>query len=73
MPTITCSNEKCGAEIEFDLSQLEIEESQPSGNLTTQHSGSGILKCKNCGAETEVNCLWDELNDTSEILSVDFT
>lgn len=73
MPTITCSDPECGAEIEFDLSELEIEDSQPSGNHTTQHSGSGAVKCKSCGAETEVNCVWDELDDTGEILSVDFT
>lgn len=73
MPTISCSNEKCGAEIKFDLSQLEIDDSEPSGNHTTQHSGSGMVKCKSCGTETEISCVWDELNDTGEILSVDFT
>lgn len=73
MPTIICSNEECGAEIKFDLSQLEIENSQPSGNHTTQHSASGEVVCKNCKTETEVNCVWDELDDTGEILSLDFT
>ena len=71
MLTTTCSNEECGAEIEFGPSQLEIEESQPSGNHTTQHSGFGIVKCNSCGAEKEINIVWDELNDTGEILSVD--
>ena len=73
MQTILCSNEECGAETQFDLSQLEIEESQPSGNHTTQHIGSGIVKCKSCYTDTEVSCTWEELNDTGEILSVDFT
>lgn len=72
MPTITCSNEECETKIEFDLSELEIEESQPSGNHTTQHSGSGTVKCKACDTETEVNCLWDVLDDTGEMLSLDF-
>lgn len=73
MPTITCSGEECGAEIEFDLSELEeVEASQPSGNHTTQHSGSCTAKCKICGTETEVSCVWDELDDTGEILNVDF-
>lgn len=73
MPTISCSNEECGVEIKFDLSQLEIDDSEPSGNHTTQHSGSGTVKCKSCNTETEISCVWDELNDTGEILSVDFT
>ncbi|NVZ07940.1 hypothetical protein HW932_01520 [Allochromatium humboldtianum] len=73
MPMITCSNEECGAEIKFDLSQLEIEDSQPSGNHTTQYSASGEVLCNKCNTETEVNCVWDELNDTGEILSLDFT
>jgi hypothetical protein len=73
MPTITCSNENCGAEIKFDLSQLEIEDSQPSGNHTTQRSASGKVACTICKTKTEVNCVWDELNDTGEMLSLDFT
>lgn len=71
MPTITCSNDECGQDIEFYLSILEIEDSQPSGNHTTQHSGSGTVECASCGAETEVNCVWDELDDTGEVLSID--
>lgn len=73
MPTITCSNDECSEEIEFNLSELEIEDSQPSGNHTTQHSASGEVSCKNCNSQTEVNCVWDELDDTGEILSLDFT
>lgn len=72
MPTITCSNEECGEDIEFELSQLDVEDSQPSGNHTTQHSGSGTVTCKICNTETEVSCIWDELDDTGEVLSLDF-
>lgn len=73
MPTITCSNNECGMEIEVNISEIEIEDSQPSGNHTTQHSGSGTVKCKNCGTETEFTCVWDESDDTDEILSFEFT
>lgn len=69
MPTTTCSNNECGQNIEFDLSALEIEESESSGNHTTQYSGSGTIECKNCGSETEVSCIWDVLDDTGEVLS----
>jgi len=71
MPTVTCSNDECGQDIEFNLSALDIEDSQPSGNHTTQHSGSGTFECQNCGVETEVSCVWDELDDTGEVLSID--
>jgi hypothetical protein len=71
MPSITCSNDKCGQDIEFSLSDLNIEESESSGNHTTQYSGTGTFKCKNCGNETEVNCVWDELDDTGEVLSIE--
>lgn len=73
MPKITCGNDECAAEIEFDISIIEIEDSEPSGNHTTQHSGSGSVECKNCETETEFSCVWDELDDTGEILSFDFT
>lgn len=69
MQTITCGNEECGTEIEFDLSQLENVDSQPPGNHTTQHSGSGNVVCNDCTTEREFNCVWDEVNDTGEILS----
>lgn len=69
MPIVTC--EECGKEIAFSISDLDIDESQPSGNHTTQHSGSGTVICESCGTETEVSCTWDELNDTGEILSSD--
>lgn len=69
MPTITCSNNECGQNIEFDLSALEVEESESSGNHTTQYSGSGTIECKNCGSETEVSYIWDVLDDTGEVLS----
>lgn len=72
MPTITCSNEECGAKIEFDISQLEIEESQPSGKHTTERSASGYIFCKTCNTDTEVNCAWDEFNETGEILELYF-
>lgn len=71
MPTITCSNNECGQNIEFDLSALEVEESESSGNHTTQYSGSGTIECKNCGSETEVSYIWDVLDDTGEVLSVE--
>lgn len=73
MQTVTCINEECLATITFNLSDLEIEDSQPSGNHTTQHSGSGMVECTACGTENELNCIWDVLNDTGEILSKDFT
>jgi hypothetical protein len=73
MPKITCSNEDCVVEIEFDLFQLEIEASQPSVNHTTQHSAFGEVVCKRCNTKTEVSCVCDELNDTGEVLSIDFT
>ncbi|MDM7858963.1 hypothetical protein [Thiopseudomonas acetoxidans] len=72
MRTVTCSNEECGADIEFGLEQLEIEDSQPFGSHTTQHSSSGAVVCENCNSATDVRCVWDELNDTGEILSIDF-
>ncbi|WP_022654556.1 hypothetical protein [Aquaspirillum serpens] len=72
MPTITCSNDECGAEIEFDLTQLEVEQSEPSGNHTIQYSGFGEIVCKACSTVTEVNCVWDQVNDTGEVLSIDF-
>lgn len=72
MPTITCSNDECGAEIEFDLTQLEVEQSEPSGSHTTQYSGSGEIVCKACPTVTEVNCVWDQLDDTGEVLTIDF-
>lgn len=71
MPTTTCSNEECGQDIEFDLSALDVEGSESSGNHTTQHSGSGTIVCKNCGSDTEVSCAWDVLDDTGEVLSID--
>lgn len=70
MPTIKCCNDECDENIEFNLSTLEIDDSEPSGNHTTQHSGSGTVKCAICGTETEVNCVWDELDDTGEVLSI---
>ncbi len=71
MPTITCSNDECGQDIDFDISSLDIEQSESSGNHTTQYSGSGTFECADCGTETEVNCVWDEVDDTGEILSFD--
>lgn len=71
MPTTTCSNDECGQDIEFNLSDLEVENSESSGNHTTQYSGSGNFECPNCGTETEVSCTWDVLDDTDEVLSVD--
>lgn len=73
MQTIKCSNDECREEIVFSLSELEIEDSQPSGNHTTQHSASGEVLCKKCNSQTEINCVWDELDDTGEILSLAFT
>lgn len=73
MQTITCSNDECGVEIEFDLSIVKVEESQNSGNHTTQYSGSGSVECKECTTETDFSCLWDELDDTGEVLSFEFT
>lgn len=70
MPTITCSNNKCDQAIEFNLSNLEVDDSEPSGNHTTQYSGSGIVQCSKCDKETEVRCIWDQLDDTGEILSI---
>lgn len=71
MPSITCVNEDCGADIPFNLSQLNIEDEEPSGNHTTQYSGSGEFTCQDCNSETSVTCVWDEENDTGEILSLD--
>lgn len=71
MPTTTCSNDECGQDIDFDLSTLDIEDSESSGSHTTQYSGSGTIECPNCGAETEVSCVWDVLDDTGEVLSID--
>ena len=73
MPTITCSNDECRIDIKVNLSEIEIEDSQSSGNHTTQHSGSNTVKCKSCQTETEFTCAWDELDDTGEILSFEFT
>ncbi|CAM4145853.1 hypothetical protein SHAQ108633_15985 [Shewanella aquimarina] len=73
MPTITCSNDECGKEIEFSHSDLKVEDSEQSGNHTTQYSASGKVSCNNCNSQTKVSCVWDELNDTGEILSFDFT
>ncbi|SDI50424.1 hypothetical protein SAMN05444503_11397 [Pseudomonas sp. BS3767] len=71
MPTTTCSNEECGQDIEFDLSALDVENSESSGSHTTQYSGSGTIECQNCGSETEISYVWDVLDDTGEVLSID--
>lgn len=73
MPQITCFNEECGEDIDFDFSMLEVDESEESGEHTTQHSGSGEIMCRECGEINFVSCVWDELNDTGEILSFDLT
>jgi hypothetical protein len=73
MPTVTCENDECGAEIEVDLSKLDIEDSELSGNHTTQYSASGEVECKICSTVTEFSCIWDELNDTGEILNFEQT
>lgn len=69
MQTVTCSNEECGEDVGFDISDLDIEDSAESGNHTTQHSASGTVVCKKCDTETSFSCLYDELDDTGEILS----
>ena len=72
MPNVTCNNNECSEEIVFSLSKLEIEDSEPSGNHTTQYSATGEVSCNICNNQTEVSCVWDELDDTGEILSLDF-
>lgn len=69
MSSITCGNDECDAEVECDLSALEVDESQKSGNHTTQHASSGEIECKVCGHINVVSCVWDELDDTGEVLS----
>lgn len=70
MPTITCSNAKRS---EFNFSQLEIGNSQQSGNHTTQHSTTGEVICNSCRSQTEVNYVWYELDDTGETVGLYFT
>lgn len=67
----TCSNENCDFDLEIDITQLDIEESETSGNHTTQYSGSGTMMCPECNTENEIDATWDVLNDTDEILSID--
>ncbi|MFA6177928.1 MAG: hypothetical protein WC694_03510 [Candidatus Paceibacterota bacterium] len=66
--TITCTNEKCSKKFEVDNTDLEIIPS-PSGNHSTQYLASGTIYCPSCTHEMEIEYLFDEVNDTGEILS----
>jgi len=65
---ITCNNENCLEEFKLDITDFEVE-SSPSGSHTTQHLASGTVSCPVCKSEMEIKYLYDELNDTGEVLS----
>lgn len=66
--TINCKNEKCEKEFQLKIDNLEIE-CNSSGNHTTQCLATGNIYCPHCNHEMEIEYLFDELNDTGEILS----
>ena len=65
---ITCDNDECNKEFKLDITDFEIE-SERSGNHTTQHLAEGTVFCPDCENEMEIKYLYDELDDTGEILS----
>lgn len=70
MPSIDCSN--CETEFDVDLSLLERESNGSSGNHTSSFTYTGAARCPHCQYENEVSFLTDELDDTGEILSIEF-
>ena len=66
--TITCTNVKCKKEFTLKIDNLEME-CNSSGNHTTQCLATGTIYCTLCNHEMEVQYLFDELDDTGEILS----
>ncbi len=68
-----CPNDNCSHEFDIDLSELERESNGNSGSHTTSYSYTGCVVCPECGDESEVNIDTDEVDDTGEVLSFDFT
>jgi len=65
---VTCTNKKCKIEFQLEINNLS-RDSNRSGNHTTQHLISGTIYCPSCSNEMEIEYLYDELDDTGEILS----
>ncbi len=71
MPSIKCSNEKCGIEFDVVLAQLDKESNGSSGNHTTSYTYTGEVKCPECECSQNVGYITDELDDTGEILTIE--
>ncbi|MEZ8069409.1 hypothetical protein [Vibrio sp. FF145] len=68
-----CPNDNCSHEFDIDLSELERESNGNSGSHTTSYSYTGGVVCPEYGHESEVSIDTDEVDDTGEVLSSDFT
>ena len=65
---IICTNKNCSKEFKLNIVDLNLETSI-SENHTTQYLATGTIYCPFCKHEMEIEYLFDEVNETGEILS----
>jgi len=67
-----CTVDNCQVEINVDLNSLNCENNGKSGNDTTSYIYTGSVTCQECNSEYEVTIEADVLDDTGEILSLEY-
>lgn len=61
--SVNCPNDECGHEINVNTDDFD-NQSEPSGNHTTQYLEEGSVICPKCKCEFNVEVLSDLLDDT---------